>query len=177
MLPKTSFFSKYFSDVHVISHQKTCFSAPEPANPLQITVCTLAFAEHTIFLGPERVYCRRQLRSAPGRRPPGVLGFVRCSVPVLLQGTPAGMHPHCCFSVVLLFFCMFPSKKGTFLRSTGGFGGNAFWAQFFASFFWPRFLIDLGSFLAPFLTHFFTFFHEFLQAVFGHEIYMDSIHF
>ena len=127
---KNTIFLQMFSDLPGISHQKTGFSAPEPANPLQITACTLAFAEHTIFIGPERVYCQRQLRSAPGRRQPSVLGLVRCSVPVLLQGTPAGMHPHCCFSVVLLFFCMFPSKKGTFLRSTGVFGGNAFWAQF-----------------------------------------------
>ena len=28
-----------------------------------MTVCTLTFAKHTIILGPERVYCRRQLRS------------------------------------------------------------------------------------------------------------------
>ena len=38
------------------------FYAPELARPLQMTVCTLTFAKHTIILGPERVYCRRQLR-------------------------------------------------------------------------------------------------------------------
>ena len=43
------------------------FYTPELARPLQMTVCTLTFAKHTIVLGPERVYCRRQLRSAPGR--------------------------------------------------------------------------------------------------------------
>ena len=51
------------------------FYAPELARPLQMTVCTLTFAKHTIILGPERVYCRRQLRydfgairEFPGRR-------------------------------------------------------------------------------------------------------------
>ena len=38
------------------------FYTPELARPLQMTVCTLTFAKHTIILGPERVYCRRQLR-------------------------------------------------------------------------------------------------------------------
>ena len=50
-------------DFRATSHQNTSFYAPELARPLQITLCTLTFAKHTIFLGPERVYCRRQLRS------------------------------------------------------------------------------------------------------------------
>ena len=48
--------------------------APQPAKPLQITVCTLSFERHTTFQGPERVHCRRQLRSAPGRRRPRRVG-------------------------------------------------------------------------------------------------------
>ena len=51
---------------------------------LLITVCNRTFAKHTIFLGLERVYCRRQLRSAPG-----VLGYWASLAPALQQTTSA----------------------------------------------------------------------------------------
>ena len=53
------------------------FYAPELARPLQMTVCTLTFAKHTIILGPERVYCRRQLRSIQKVTPESILTFFR----------------------------------------------------------------------------------------------------
>ena len=95
------------SDENMIKHQVSSLFvseilfllAPKPAKPLQITVCTLTFARHTIFQGPERVHCRRQLRSAPGRRRPRRVGiaFVLCS-----------LFLHRCFSLLFfLFVCCF----------------------------------------------------------------------
>ena len=46
--------------------QIICLYATEPARPLQIIVWTRSFEKHTIFPGPERVHCRRQLRSTLG---------------------------------------------------------------------------------------------------------------
>ena len=54
--------TSHTNDFRTVFYQNTSSYAPEPAKPLQITTCTLTFAWHTIFPGPERVYCRRQLR-------------------------------------------------------------------------------------------------------------------
>ena len=72
----------------------------------KIFACTLT------FLGPERVYCRRQLRSAPGRRHLGVLGLVTaCALPCtaphlalhLFSSSPSQQFP----APIFVFLCFF----------------------------------------------------------------------
>jgi hypothetical protein len=93
-LPLRSFpgFGSILRDFLLCSSLLARFYAHEPAKPLRITVCTLAFAQHIYLLGPERVYCRRQLRSAPGRRLPGVLGYRSRSLTQLCTAPYLGLH-------------------------------------------------------------------------------------
>ena len=131
----------------------------------QLSACT------PTFLGPERVYCRRQLRSAPGRTAPGVLAFVtgvrslctalflHCTSSCTLSCTALDLH--CTFSALHLictaphfvllsfwrFFCR-RSSEGSLLRAhLVGRGGWTFLHQIFIIFRTSFFIdfLDFGS--------------------------------
>ena len=157
----------------------------------QLSACT------PTFLGPERVYCRRQLRSAPGRTAPGVLAFVtgvrslctalflHCTSSCTLSCTALDLH--CTFSAlhlictaphfVLLSFWRFSAgdlPKEVFLPALpGGWGESCFWIKF-SLISEPRCLLIFSRFWHPFWTHFswfFIFVPILFRAWFSHDFW------
>ena len=96
------------------------------------------------FLGPERVYCRMQLRSAPGWRLPGVLGLVGLASFLFVV---VYVFCLCCF---FLCGCLpFWEPKGR----PGGFVGSDRFVHYFRIFPDPIVMI-VGTFWTSFGVHF-----------------------
>ena len=80
-------FWLHFSHFHVNLNGKSDFLAPLSANHLQIAACTLNARKFSFApqpsLGPEREYCRRQLRSTRGGPKPHFSS-------ILIRRTPPG---------------------------------------------------------------------------------------
>ena len=140
--------------------------APEPAKPLQITRCTLTFARHTIFRGPELVHCRRQLTEIhSGPQAPGRvwLGYVLCSLfctapqpfrtascaaphlsaPYICRAPPAFCNTCCFVCLVVSLLRREPSRGLGAPRGRTPFG-HPFCIIFWTSFF-DGLLMDFGS--------------------------------
>ena len=122
--------------------QNICLYATEPARPLQIIVCTRSFEKHTIFPGPERVHCRRQLRSTlGGHRVDLIWDFC---------------HTFTTSTFALIFEYIFNGKcsqNGSQKLIMQGTCGHNFGDRFLAVDFWIRFgwlLPSFGSRLTPF---------------------------
>ena len=107
----------------------------------------------SLFQGPVRVHCRRQLRSAPGRRLPGVLDFV-------IGGSPPCAPLFVVFSLWLCFLGGLSTKSSLLRDTRGDRGGNLFFDEN-SMYFLTFIFIDIFSISAPILVPFWSIFHDF----------------